>query len=80
MSYVEIQAEKSEGRGHAVGNGWQDTDDVCAAVTAEFKKFHRTWDALGHGAAVTYRITVAPESSPRRSTRRGWPLPVQGVK
>lgn len=76
MIYVNIEAEKSEGRGRAGGNGWHDTDDISAAIAAEFAKFQRTWDSLGHGAAVTYTITVAPEASPRRTTRNNWPLPV----
>lgn len=75
MIYVQVCAEKSEGRGRATGNGWQDTDDIAVAVAAELSNFHRTWGDLGHGAAVTYRITVATEASPRR-TPQGWPLPV----
>ena len=77
MIYVEVKAIKSEGRGSAGGNGWHDTDDVAEAVTAELARFHRTWGELGHGALTTYRITVAPEASPRRTKGgRAWPLPV----
>lgn len=76
MIYVNIEAVKSEGRGCAGGNGWHDTDDMVEAVASELKRFHGMWDALGHGAAVTYNITVAPEASPRRTTRRDRPLPV----
>lgn len=75
MIYVDIEGEKSEGRGRASGNDWVDTDDVIVAVDAAMAKFHRTYDALGHGAIVTYRITVATEASPRR-TPQGRPLPV----
>lgn len=82
MMYVEIEGVKSEGRGRATGNGWQDTADVAEAVRRELLRFEKTWDSLGHGAAVTYVITVAPESSPRRTTnpdpeRAGRPLPVR---
>lgn len=78
MIYVEVEAIKSEGRGRASGNGWHDTDDVMTAVRDEFARFHRMYDQLGHGAVVTYTITVAPEASPRRTVsdeRR--PLPVE---
>lgn len=77
MIYVNIEAVKSEGRGKAGGNGWQDTDDVAEAVTAELARHRRMWDSLGHGGIVTYRITVAPEASPRR-TPQGKPLPLTG--
>ena len=76
MIYVEVKAVKSEGRGEAGGNGWHDTDDIAGAVVAELERFHRTWDALGHGAAITYEITVAPDSSPRRTKVNDWPLPI----
>lgn len=77
MIYVGVEGVKSEGRGTARGNGWHDTDNVVAAVAAELAKFHRMYDALGHGAVVTYCITVAPEASPRRTrTANAWPLPV----
>ena len=75
MIYVEIEALKSEGRGSASGNGWHDTDDVDAAVVAELGRFHRLWDHLGHGAITTYKITVAPEASPRRTVAGDKPLP-----
>jgi hypothetical protein len=75
MIFVEVEARKSEGRGLAAGNGWHDTDDVVEAVRRELDRFHSVWDDLGHGAIVTYKITVAPECSPRR-TRGGLPLPV----
>jgi hypothetical protein len=74
--YVKVEGEKSEGRGRASGNGWHDTADVGQAIAAELRRFHRTYDALGHGAIVTYRITVAPEASPRRTNGNRWPLPV----
>ena len=74
--YVEVKGLKSEGRGFAGGNGWHDTDDVAEAVAAELKRFHATWDQLGHGAVTTYTIGVAPEASPRR-TATGLPLPVR---
>lgn len=78
MIYVSIEAIKSEGRGRATGNGWQDTDDIAEAVTAELASFARVWEELGHGPAVTYTITVAPESSPRRTIGpNNWPLPVR---
>lgn len=77
MIFVLIEAVKSEGRGMAGGNGWHDTDDVVEAVRAELERFARTWDGLGHGAVVTYRITVAPEASPRRTAKQDWPLPVE---
>lgn len=76
MIYVQVKAIKSEGRGAATGNGWHDTDDIPEAIAHELGRFHRMWDSLGHGAAVTYEITVAPEASPRRTTRQDWPLPV----
>lgn len=76
MIYVNIEAVKSDGRGFAGGNGWHDTDDLLEAIRSELARWQRTWDALGHGAAVTYRITVAPESSPRR-TPAGRPLPIR---
>lgn len=75
MIYVNIEAEKSEGRGMAGGNGWWATDDIAVAIASELACFQRMWDHLGHGAAVTYTITVAPEASPRRTTN-GRPLPV----
>lgn len=77
MIYVNVEAEKSEGRGLAGGNGWHDTDDVAEAIRRELDRFERTWADLGHGAAVTYRITVAPEASPRRTSLTGWPLPIE---
>lgn len=80
MIYVNIEGLKSEGRGAAGGNGWHDTDDLSAAIAAELKRFHSMWDHLGHGAITTYRITVAPEASPRRTTRQNWPLPVTQQK
>jgi hypothetical protein len=64
LIYVNVEGVKSEGRGHAGGSGWHDTDDVAAAVEAELRRFHSMWDHLGHGAIETYRITVAPEASP----------------
>jgi hypothetical protein len=76
MIYVNVEAEKSEGRGRAGGNGWHDTEDVAQAVAAELARFHRMYDFLGHGAVVTYQITVAPEASPRRTRGNRWPLPV----
>jgi hypothetical protein len=78
--YVNVEGVKSEGRGVAGGNHWHDTDDVAGAVVAELRAFHATYDALGHGAVVTYNITVAPESSPRRTTPQRWPLPVSERK
>ncbi len=72
--YVNVEAIKSEGRGSAGGNGWHDTDSISEAVEAELGRFQSTWDALGHGGAITYVITVATEASPRR-TVQGWPLP-----
>lgn len=82
MIYVNVEAVKSEGRGVAGGNGWHDTDDVAEAIRCELRRFEGTWGHLGHGAIVTYRITVAPESSPRRTRepRAGWPLPVEEVE
>jgi hypothetical protein len=75
--YVNVEAVKSEGRGSAGGNGWHDTDDVAEAVAAELDRFWAMYEGLGHGAIVTYQITVAPEASPRRTkTGRAWPLPV----
>jgi hypothetical protein len=75
--YVNIEAVKSEGRGVAGGNGWHDTEDIAEAIGAELARFQSTWDFLGHGTAVTYTITVAPESSPNRTSGgRNWPLPV----
>ena len=71
---MNVEAVKSEGRGSAGGNGWHDTDDIGEAVTTELERHRRTWDALGHGAIVEYRITVAPESAPNR-TPQGRPLP-----
>jgi hypothetical protein len=81
MIGISIKGVKSEGRGQCVGNGWHDTDDVAEAITAELERFHRMWDALGHGAPITYVISVAPESSPRRTqslsrSRHRLPLPV----
>lgn len=78
MIYVRVEAEKSEGRGSAGGNGWHDTDDPAEAIRRELARFHRTYDALGHGAIIEYTITVAPEASPRRTRGRRWPLPVGG--
>ncbi len=77
MIFVKVEAVKSEGRGAPGGNGWHDTDDVASAVAAELERFGRMWNALGHGSATTYTITVATEASPRRTTRQGWPLPVE---
>lgn len=80
MIFVEIEAVKSEERGYAGGNGWFDTDDIREAVSLAFDRFSRTWDYLGHGAVVTYRITVAPEGSPKRTKGgRDWPLPVEAA-
>lgn len=76
MIYVCIEGVKSEGRGLAGGNGWHDTDDIEVAIAAELRRFHRTYDALGHGAPVTYNITVATEASPNRTRPQRWPLPV----
>ena len=74
MIYVQIEGVKSEGRGSATGNGWFETEIGCGAGT---ERFHTTYEALGHGAVVTYHITVAPEASPRRTLNPGrWPLPV----
>ncbi len=76
MIYVNVEGLKSEGRGFAGGNGWHETDDVAEAVAAELERFHSTWDALGHGAILTYRITVAPDASPvRTKTAKRAPLP-----
>jgi hypothetical protein len=75
--YVNVEAEKSEGRGCAGGNGWHDTDDVAAAIARELQRFHSVYEAIGHGAIVTYRITVATEASPRRTQGNRWPLPVK---
>ena len=78
MIYVNVEAVKSDGRGRAGGNGWHDTDDVLEAIARELDRFGYAWGGLGHGAAVTYTITVAPESSPRRTTgERDLPLPVR---
>ncbi len=77
MIYVEVEAVKSEQRGMAGGNGWHDTDDVAAAVAAELARFGSMWGSLGHGAIVTYRITVAPDASPHRTKGRDLPLPVE---
>lgn len=77
MIYVKVEAIKSEGRGCAGGNGWHDTDDVVEAIARELERFQGMWDALGHGGIVTYTITVAPEASPRRTKRQGWPVPVR---
>lgn len=78
MIYVNVEGEKSEGRGSAGGNGWHDTDDLAAAIAAELRRFHDMWDHLGHGTVTTYRITVAPEASPRRTKGpNNWPLPVK---
>jgi hypothetical protein len=75
--YVNVEAEKSEGRGVAGGNSWHDTDDVAEAVAAELCRFWKIYEALGHGGVTTYRITVAPEASPRRTSEpRSLPLPV----
>jgi hypothetical protein len=76
MIYVNVEGVKSEGRGVAGGNGWHDTDDVAEAVAAGLAQFHSMYDRLGHGAIVTYNITVAPESSPNRTTGKRRPLPV----
>lgn len=76
MIYVEIKAIKSEGRGEAKGNGWHDTADPVEAIEIEWRRFHSMWDQLGHGLAVTYEITVAPEASPNRTRRKNQPLPV----
>jgi hypothetical protein len=76
--YVNVEAIKSEGRGIAGGNGWHDTDDIPTAIAAELARFHRMYEALGHGAIETYTITVAPEASPRRTRGDRWPLPVRG--
>lgn len=78
MIYVNVEAVKSEGRGVAGGNSWFDTDDVSEAVRMAVEKHRRMWDSLGHGAIVTYRITVAPEASPRRTISGERPLPVLG--
>ena len=74
-----VEAVKSEGRGGAGGSGWHATDDVAEAVAAALRRHTAMWDALGHGAAVTYTITVAPEASPRRTSLGDLPLPVAGV-
>lgn len=76
-TYVEIEAIKSDGRGRAGGNYWHDTADIAEAVAEALELFGRTWAHLGHGAAVTYQITVAPEASPRRTTLGNKPLPVE---
>lgn len=76
MIYVNVEAVKSEGRGLAGGNHWHDTDDIAEAVVAELAAHRAMWDTLGHGAISTYKITVAPEASPRRTTGQNWPLPV----
>lgn len=77
MIYVNVEAVKSEGRGVAGGNGWHETDSIDRAVAAELRRFHRTYDELGHGGIVTYYITVATEASPNRTRGARWPLPVQ---
>lgn len=78
MIYVSIEAVKSEGCGSAKGNGWHDVADPLKAVELQWRRFHRTWDHFGHGAAVTYRIEIAPESSPRRTKgESAKPLPVK---
>lgn len=78
MIYVRVEGEMSEGRGWASGYGWHHTDDIAEAISFELARFHRTYQELGHDAAVvTYRITVAPEASPVRTTRQRWPLPVE---
>jgi hypothetical protein len=80
LIYVNVEGVKSEGRGVAGGNGWHDTDDVLEAVAAEMESFHATYDWLGHGAVITYTITVATEASPRRTkSDRRWPLPVDAT-
>lgn len=76
MIYVSVEAKKSEGRGYARGNGWHDTDNPVEAIAREMEKFTRTWNRLGHGTITTYRIVVAPDASPRRTTQ-GKPLPVR---
>lgn len=79
MIYVNVEAVKSDGRGRAGGNGWHDTDDIAQAIGWELERFGRAWGGLGHGAAVTYTITVAPEASSRRTIGdRDLPLPVRG--
>jgi hypothetical protein len=75
MIYVKITGVKSEGRGVAGGSSWFETDNPAEAVRQALDKFFGTWDYLGHGAIVGYRIEVAPENSPRR-TLQGWPLPL----
>lgn len=77
MIFVNVEAVKSEGRGIAGGNCWVDTDDIVDAISFGLAKFQRLYDDLGHGAVVTYRITVAPEASPHRTKRRRRPLPVK---
>lgn len=78
-TYVKIEAVKSDDRGRAGCNSWEDTDDIGMAIDSALHRFQRTWDLLGHGGAVTYRITVAPECSPRRTTRNNKPLPVEDL-
>lgn len=77
MIYVCVTAVKSDGRGESTGSAWEDADDVMEAVRLGLERFHRMWDGLGHGAAVTYRITVATDASPRRTkSNAALPLPV----
>lgn len=77
MIYVKIEALKPEDGCWEGGNGWQDTDDVATAIAAELRRFDSMWEHMGHGPVMTYKITVAPEESPRRTTRGDMPLPVE---
>ena len=81
MIYVKVQAIKSEGRlGIAGGWRWHDTDDVVQAVGEALQEFGDFWADQGHGAIITYEITVAPDASPRRTVNGNRPLPVAAVE
>ena len=59
MIYVKVQAIKSEGRlGIAGGWRWHETDDVAQAVSEALQEFGDFWAGQGHGAIITYEITV----------------------
>lgn len=75
MIYVNVEAVKPNGN-VAGGNHWHDTEYVTEAIVREIRTHRAMWDALGHGEPITYRITVAPEASPHR-TSGGRPLPVR---
>lgn len=76
LIYVQVVGVKPSGA-VAGGNQWHRTGDVAEAVAREMAAFRSMWNAVeGDVEPITYRITVAPEASPRRTTR-GAPLPVQ---